>query len=251
MLLTQGRNSKKNEICSFPLLTKFLLMMTLTFESMYMSYKNFFYDVQMTNLWALFYRRWKKATPFFAKGWLGPPPQTNTQVCENCGFQILESSCLSIHWMKWLIILESGNLLKFHFSWLSLKNYLSPSILCQAEAVVCRPGSSVLRGLRLPLPMPCPLSVIPRLCRNWRRRGSEHGRPWVPPETCRASGGRVPLRSRCPFVSPAGQAVSLPDWTWLCVQCSHLHSSVLYFGVRWFWPRNKALTTPTDSTGAL
>lgn len=49
----------------------------------------------MTNLWVLFYRRWRKVTARFAKGWLDQPSQTSTQVCENRGFPTLESFCLN------------------------------------------------------------------------------------------------------------------------------------------------------------
>lgn len=49
----------------------------------------------MKILWVLFYRRWKKVTACFAKGWLDQPSQTSTQVCEHCGFPTLESFCLN------------------------------------------------------------------------------------------------------------------------------------------------------------
>lgn len=172
----------------------------------------------MKNLLVLFYRRWRKVTPFFAKGWLDQPSQTSTQVCENCGFQTQESSCMNS---------TPNEMIYYSLKW------KAPAIqlLCLKKVLVSKHrgssrGCCLLTRLFLSkrsctcLSPRHPLSVFLHPLQK-----AEQGEP--------VNWGSLVVEAGLPqvllylYVSSDVESVSPCDCRGICVQCSNLYSFAL------------------------
>lgn len=183
----------------------------------------------MKNLWVLFYRRWRKVTAFFAKGWLDQPSQTSTQVCENCGFQTQESSCLNS---------ALNEMIYYSFKW---KPSEIPFLLCLRKTACFQTSYIKQRPLSADSAQSPrhPPSVFLHLCESRRQSCGGPRKLRLPSGGGRSPSGLAVLlclpwrRKQCPPVATDGSVFS-------AAICTH---SLSCFWMRLFWSRNKGVNS--------
>lgn len=185
----------------------------------------------MKNLWVLFYRRWRKVTAFFAKGWLDQPSQTSTQVCENRGFQTQESSCLNS---------ALNEMIYYSLKW---KPSEIPFLLCLRKTACFQTSYIKQRPLSTDTAQSPrhPPSVFLHLCKSRRQSCGGPRKLRLP-----SGGGRSPSGLAVFCVSPDGES-SVPLWlpTDLCSVQPFVFIRSHAFGWGYSDPEIKVLTVST------